>query len=101
MFVFWFDFEYIIFFDLIYLIFDGFLVVGGDLFKECLLLVYCNGIFLWYVFGDLILWWCFDLCCVFFFEDLKVFKSMCFYFNQCKFEVIYDWCFMEVMLVCV
>ncbi len=79
---------------------DGLLAAGGDLSVERLLLAYRSGLFPWYAPGDPILWWSPDPRCILYPKDLKVSKSMRPYFNQRKFDVTFDCCFLEIMKAC-
>lgn len=80
----------IIFLNLEFLEEDGFLVVGGDLFLERFILVYCNGIFLWYSEGDLIFWWCLKFRFIMIFDEVKIFKFMKKIIRKEKFKVIFN-----------
>ncbi len=79
---------------------EGILAVGGDLSVDRLLLAYKIGVFPWFNPEDPILWWCPDPRYVLFPDELKISKSMRPYFNQKKFRVTLDTCFMDVLEGC-
>lgn len=79
---------------------DGLLAVGGDMSFDRLMFAYEIGTFPWYNPDELPLWWHPDPRFVIFPEKVKVSKSMRSYFNQEKYHVTIDKCFVDVMLGC-
>jgi len=75
------------------------LAVGGSLNPETLLSAYTFGIFPWY--NDFpIYWWNTNPRCVLFPENLKVSKSMRPYFNQNKFQTVFNGDFELIIRQC-
>lgn len=79
---------------------DGLLAVGGDLSIERLLLAYQNGIFPWFDYDDLILWWSPDPRMVLFPEKVKISKSMRKVMQGKSFQLTKNRAFEEVLNHC-
>lgn len=75
------------------------LAVGGSITAENLRIAYTFGIFPWYNEYP-IYWWNTHPRCVLFPENLKISKSMRPYFNQNKFQTIYNHNFEEIIQRC-
>lgn len=74
--------------------------VGGDLLPERLITAYHMGIFPWYNDPGEIMWWCPEIRCVLFNDEVRVSHSMKSVFNSGKFRWTMDTCFDRVMEEC-
>ncbi len=78
----------------------GAIAMGGDLEVDRLLLAYQYGYFPWFNPDEPIIWWHPDPRFVLFTDEVRVTKSMRPYFNQEKFSITFDKCFVDVMNSC-
>ncbi|MDF1694950.1 MAG: leucyl/phenylalanyl-tRNA--protein transferase [Saprospiraceae bacterium] len=78
----------------------GAIAIGGDLEIDRLLLAYQYGYFPWFNPDEPIIWWHPDPRFVIFTDEIRITKSMRPYFNQEKFTISFDQCFLEVLDAC-
>ncbi|MFP4061157.1 MAG: leucyl/phenylalanyl-tRNA--protein transferase, partial [Bacteroidales bacterium] len=79
---------------------DGFLIAGGDLTPEILLIAYTYGIFPWFSEGSPVLWWSPPERMMLIPEQLKVSKSLKQVIREKKFTVTFDKAFDKVIRHC-
>lgn len=79
---------------------DGFLMAGGDLSPERLLLAYASGIFPWFEHYGIPHWFSPDPRLVLFPEKIKVSKSMQQLLKSGRFTITYDTAFEDVIKKC-
>lgn len=79
---------------------DDVVAVGGDLDPDRLLTGYKRGIFPWYNTPGEIIWWCPEVRCVLFTDEVRISHSMRNTFNKGKYKVTMDEAFHEVIEGC-
>jgi leucyl/phenylalanyl-tRNA--protein transferase len=79
---------------------DDIVAVGGDLNPQRLLLAYRRGIFPWYNEPGEIIWWCPEVRCVQFTDEVKISHSMRNTFNKGTFRITMDKAFTQVIEGC-
>jgi leucyl/phenylalanyl-tRNA--protein transferase len=79
---------------------SGLLAVGGDLSAERLLNAYANGIFPWYMPGEMIHWWCPSNRFVIFPQRIHISKSMKRVINKGTYEIKENVDFADIIRNC-